>query len=327
MRGEARERPVDQLLRRRDTKDLRRAARSLDRRGVARERAGVGRGGARPCFAPAGGKENDLLPRSDRGRAGAREGASVAEVLAVDADHARVLVGGVGLDELRRLDVGLVAEGGEARDADAVLGGEEAQLEREVAALRDDSDRPRSERVGADIELGRSVVDAEAVRTDHHGTRGPDALDDGDLASLAGVVDLAEPGRDRDDRLRACRERVVDRLLEGELRQGNDDEIWLAGELRKRSVRLTTEDLPALPVDEPDVTPMRSAQGSGGDPLAPLRRVVRGAENGHRAWIEERPQVAHGGSVREPDELRRIPTLACERSNPVPSAVSTMDRP
>ena len=148
-------------------------------------------GGARARLAATGGEQDDLLPGGDRSRPGAREGTSVAEVLAVDADHPRVLVGRVGLDELRRLDVGLVAERGEARDADAVLGSEEAQLEGEVAALRDDPDRPRRERVRADVELCRGVVDAEAVRADHDGPGRSDALDDGSLARLAGVVDLA----------------------------------------------------------------------------------------------------------------------------------------
>ena len=113
--------------------------------------------------------------------------------------------------------------------------------------------------VRADVELGGGVVDAEAVRADHHGTCGPDALDDGGLARLAGVVDLAEPGRDRDDRLRAGSERVVDRLLEGELWQGDDDEIGLTGKLCERRVRITAEDLSALAVDEPHLAPMRSA--------------------------------------------------------------------
>ncbi len=70
--------------------------------------------GARSRFAATGGEQDDLLPGGPGGGTGAREGAPVAEVLAVDTDHSRVLVGRVGLDELRRLDVRLVAERGEA---------------------------------------------------------------------------------------------------------------------------------------------------------------------------------------------------------------------
>ena len=66
-----------------------------------------------------------------------------------------------------------------------------------------------------------------------------------------------------------------------------------AGQLRERAVRLLPEDLAAVPVDEPDVAAVGAAERAGGDPLAPFRRVVRGAEHGDRAWIEERAEIAH----------------------------------
>ena len=126
--GEARERTVDELLGCRDAEDLRRPAGGLDRSRVACKRASVRGSGTRARFAATGGEQDDLLPCCDRCGTGPREGSSVTKVLAVDADHARVLVGRVGLDELRRIDVGLVAERGEARDSDAVLDRKEAQL-------------------------------------------------------------------------------------------------------------------------------------------------------------------------------------------------------
>ena len=121
VRREARERPVDELLRRRHPEDPGRAAGRLDGGRVARERTGVRGGGARSRLAAAGGEQDDLLAGRDGRGTGAGEGPPVAEVLAVDADHAGVLVGGERLDELGGLDVGLVPERGEPRDADAVL--------------------------------------------------------------------------------------------------------------------------------------------------------------------------------------------------------------
>ena len=121
VRREARQRAVDELLRRRHAQDPRRAAGGLDRGRVARERTGVRGGRARSRLAASGREQDDLLARPLRRLAGARERPAVAEVLAVDGDHPRVLVGREGLDELGGVDVGLVPERGEARDADAVL--------------------------------------------------------------------------------------------------------------------------------------------------------------------------------------------------------------
>ena len=115
---EAREHAVDQLLRRRHAEipaarhAASTAAESLasapvcDAAARARPRCPRPRGG-RPACPPAG-----RLP-------GPRERPAVAEVLAVDPDHAGVLVRRERLDELGGLDIGLIPERGEARDADA----------------------------------------------------------------------------------------------------------------------------------------------------------------------------------------------------------------
>ena len=64
--------------------------------------------GAGSRLAASGGEENHLLPGPERSLTGAREGATVPEILAVHADHAGVLVRCERLDQLCRLDVGLV---------------------------------------------------------------------------------------------------------------------------------------------------------------------------------------------------------------------------
>jgi hypothetical protein len=59
------------------------------------------------------------------------------------------------------------------------------------------------------------------------------------------------------------------------------------------------EDLTAVAVDEPDVAPVRAAKSPGRHPVAPLGRIARSTEDGDRAWVEERPQVAHGRRLRD----------------------------
>ena len=183
--SKAPERAVDQLLRRRHPHDPGGPAGRLDRGRVARERSRVRSRRARPRLAASRREEDHLLAGCERSLARAGEGPAVAEVLAVDADHAGVLVRSERLDQLRRLDVGLIAERGEAGDADAVLGAEQAQLEREVAALGDEPERAGLELVHAEIERGRCVVDAEAVRAEHHRSGISHLLDHAALELLA----------------------------------------------------------------------------------------------------------------------------------------------
>ena len=76
------------------------------------------------------------------GARGLDEGAPVGDVLGVDGDRARRLVAGQMLDELGQADVGLVADRGEARQPEAAALEQHADLEREVAGLRDQAHRP-----------------------------------------------------------------------------------------------------------------------------------------------------------------------------------------
>ena len=107
--------------------------------------------GARLRRAP--GKENDRRPRLDgaspRGRT-----PSVAEVLEVHGDNSRGLVRGERLDELGRLNVGLVPERDEAGETEPELGAHHADLKREVSALRDEADRAGLELLRAKLEPG-----------------------------------------------------------------------------------------------------------------------------------------------------------------------------
>ena len=153
---------------------------------VARERTGVRGGGTCSGFAAARREQNNLLACRNSRCTGPGESPAVTEVLAVDPDDSRVLVGGESFHELGSLDISLVSERREARDTDPVLRCEQAQLERKVPALGDDPQGSRTELVGAEIEVGGRVVHAEAVRAEHDRARRANALHDGGLSRLAG---------------------------------------------------------------------------------------------------------------------------------------------
>src|SRR5262245_66335963 len=88
------------------------------------------------------GEEDDRLPCLDGISCSARESPPVAKVLAIEGDHAGGLVVHEAAHELARLQVGLVAERGEARAAERVVLGEKSELEGKISALRRERDRP-----------------------------------------------------------------------------------------------------------------------------------------------------------------------------------------
>ena len=250
------ERGVDELLGRCHAQDACRAAGGVDRGGVARQRTRVRRRCTGASRASACREQHDLLAGGERCLPGACKGTPVAEVFAIHHDHAGCLVGGERFDELGRFDVGLIAERREPRDAQAVLPCEQSQLDRQIAALRDDPHRARLELARAEVELGRRIEHAQAVRAEHHGSRRPHASHNGLLACLAVAVDLAEPCRDHHDRACAHRERPIDRILERSGRQSHDDELRRRRKLLERAVRPPSQDLTAVAVDEPDPPPV-----------------------------------------------------------------------
>ena len=154
---------------------------------------------------------------------------------------------------------------------------EQAELRGEVAALRDDPERAGRELAHAEIELGRRRrrrrgSSARAARLPQPRTRSTIAA----LELLAGLVDLSEPGRDRDDRPRAGGERGVDRLPRTRPpATATTTSSGAPGRSVERAVRLPAEDLAAVAIDEPDLTPVRALQRPGRDPLTPLGRVAR----------------------------------------------------
>ena len=223
-------RDVDQLLRRIHALDPGGAAGRVDRGAVRRQRAGVRRDRTRGRVRMLDRHQHDRLARARRGLGRPRERAPIAEVLDVDRDQlGRVVVGEVA-DQLGHLDVGLVADGDEAREAESRVRGDHAELQRQVAALRDESDRPVREVVRDQLELGAGVEDAQAVRAEQHDVRRARPLGQRAVARAARVaVRLA--GGDHDERPHADADRLVDGLHERARRHREHGKRRRLGEL------------------------------------------------------------------------------------------------
>jgi len=214
------------------------------------------------------------------------------KVLGVYGDHAGRLVCRVGLDELGDVEVGLVANRHEARESHACLGGDQCQLDPEVAALRDQADRSGRELARCQVQLADGVRHAEAVRADEQSARRADPVGDRALDRQAVMSCFAQSRGDRDDRPRPRRQRIIDSLLKAGRADADDDEVDRPGHVGKRGVGALAEDVLAAAIDEEDAAPRQSLQGATREPIAPFGRRRRGAEDRERARIEERGQVA-----------------------------------
>jgi hypothetical protein len=287
-------RDVNQLADRRHTQDPGRRASRVDGHRVADERAGVR---ARGADTRGGLSTSEQHHRLAGMRRSPRERPAVAEVLEVDGNQPRGLMLCERRNELCRLEVGLVADGDEAGDSEAGVLPQERELDREIPALRNNAELARDEVARREVELGGCVVQAHAVRPEQHRARRAHALDDGLLAPPSVLRGLAETGRDGNDCPCAGRERGVDGLLERGCGNCEHDELRPLGQGIERAKRRAPKHLAAAAVDEEDAPPPFSEQGAVGQPLAPFRGVVRGADDGHRARLEQRPQVASGHRV------------------------------
>jgi hypothetical protein len=265
-------------------------------RGVAGQRAGVRVRAARGGAAGADGEEHHGRARGHRGVRGAREGAPVEEVLAVHGDDLRPRVGGIGLQQVGRGQVGLVAQRGEARDADPALLEEQAQLERHVAALGDDADRARGHGRGGELEALGGVGDAEAVGAEQHRPGGADPVHERRLTRRPLLPQLGEARGDGDDGLGAGGQRVVHGGLEAGRGHGEDDEVDGLADVGHPAVGRLAQHALAAPVDQVDRPGVARGEGLGADPVAVLRRVVARADDGDRARREQRRQIARAGS-------------------------------
>src|SRR4029079_6566757 len=280
-------REVNELPRRAHALHPGRAASRLDCARATDERTRVRPRRLGADLVRADGQQDDRLAGLDGVLRGAREGAPVTEVLAVEGDHPRRLVGDEAADELACLKIRLVPERSKAREAEAVLLGEEGELQREIPALGDQSDGSPVELAPPQVETAAGVEDAEAVRAEEHRAGGPHALDDGGLADAAVASGLAQAGCYPDERLRARGERRLHSLLEPLGRDRQDDQLRRLRQIGKGGIRRPVEALAAGSIDVVYGAMLLAAKRSEGKPVPTLRRVVRGPENRDGTGVEE----------------------------------------
>ncbi len=238
------------------------------------------------------------------------------QLLGVHDHRARRRVADERAQDLGRVDVGLVADGDEAREAEVVLGHAQVELLAEAAALRDQTDGAGQDvEVGDGEQLAGRVGDAEAVGPDEQSARGPQARDRRLLAGPSLGAHLAQHRGHGDDRFDAHGDAVVDDRLEELRRHGQDDELRSLRQVAQRGVRGTAEDLPAPPVHEVHRAPVLALQQAGAHVAAPLREVAGRADDGDRARREERRQVARPGVGRAAPG-RRAGTLGAGHASP-----------
>jgi hypothetical protein len=300
---------VDHLVGRLHDMDARGPRGRGDDRAVADERAGVRAGGADAGLGRADGQQDDRLARGG-GRVDER--AAVAEVLGVDGDRAGLGMLAEGGHELGQVDVGLVADRREAGEPEPRRAGQDAQLERQVAALGDEPDRPGRELVRGQPEIRGRVVDAEAVGPEQHRAGIAHASDELPLARARLVAALAEAGGDPDQRPGAGGERVVDRLLEGRRRHGDNHQLGRVRQLGQRAVGAAPEHGPALAVHQVHGAAVLTPEGAAAEPVAPFGGVVGRTDDCHRARVEEGSEVScHRAYARMKDPPRGVrPLLA-----------------
>ena len=283
---------LDELRRGVDPLDAGCPGGGVDRQPARDEGARVGAGGSGAGPAGAGGEEHDRLAGARGGGSRLEKPPAVDEVLAIDGDRCHVRRPGKGGDEIGHVHVGLIAERGEADEAEPGTGCFQSQLEGEVAALGDQPDLSGRQLVRGEQELCGGVAQAEAVRAEQDGAGGTHLGGDGGLDPPAGRPGLAEAGGDADDRLCPAVERLPHRVLEGRRRHAYDRQLDASGDVSHRDVYRLTEDCAAPPVDQLHPAPVGAAERPLRQPVPPLRVVCGGPDDGDGGGAEERSQVA-----------------------------------
>ena len=194
--------------------------------------------------------------------------------------------------EIGRIEIGLVAQGRKAREAELVLDEQLSELERQVAALRQEGNAPAGQRIARELKARRRVEDTETVGSEQHRACSAHARDERRLATLPFLARLAETGADADDRGRPHREGIVDRGVD--VRRGDGD-----GRQPHRAWHVACRGVGGLPqhrlgarVDQVDRS--RSPECAQRKPVAPLGRVVSGTDDRDRDRVEQRRQITSG---------------------------------
>ncbi len=157
---------------------------------------------------------------------------------------------GVGLDEVGCVDIGLVAETGEAGNAHVVVTQQGSKLECEIPALEDQADRPDGKLVRSDGQPGRVVQQAQAIGSEQPCAGDPNLGRHAFLGLAAGLAQLAEPRADPDDSAHPGSESIVDGGLETGGWNRNDGQVDLCADRRDSRRSRPVQDRFARPVHQ-----------------------------------------------------------------------------
>ena len=149
-RAERREH-VGHLLRRVHSDDARLVAGGIHDRGRRHHRAGVRLRLSSGGLAAPDRQQHDGLTGVGRLTRGGDETSAVAEVLGVHRDSVRARMIDAPEHEIGRIEIGLVAQGRKAREAELVLDEQLSELERQVAALRQEGNAPAGQRIAREL--------------------------------------------------------------------------------------------------------------------------------------------------------------------------------
>ncbi len=222
------------------------------------------------------------------------QGPAVAGVLDVAGGEPGLVVVGGRREHVGHRHVGGVAEGHEPAVAEAVLVEQDAELDRQVAALGSEGHRAGPGVEAGGVELQRGLVDPEAVRPDERPAGGPHPLDQRPLGGPAVGAVLGEARSDDHERPGARREPLVDHRRHRVRRDGQDGQVGRLRQGRQARVQRPPAELAAAPVHQVQRRAARHVERAG-EPAAPGHRIRARADQRHRPRGEQRPQVARRG--------------------------------
>ena len=220
----------------------------------------------------------DLLDRLD-------EFLTLAEFLEVEDDDRRVEVLVEVEEQIQFIDIRLVADGDELREAEIPVRGKIEDGGAERPALGDERDVPAGghplgeARVQADV--GKGVDHAEAVGADEADlgllAEGDDPVFD--LQPFA--ADLAETGGDDHDPLDPLFDGLLHRLEAGLRRQDDDGEIDTVGDRSDRGKGLHAQNRLGLGIDRIEGPLETALEDVGKDVMPDLAGGIGGADDGN----------------------------------------------
>ena len=220
---------------------------------------------------------------------GAEEAPAVGDAFEITGDHPGLGIGGHRIEQIALVQVGLVAERSEEREADPAVARPVQDRHRQRPRVGDEGDAARLGHPGRerDVEAAGGPDPAKAIRAEH-----PDRLISQPLAQLglaphAFAATLPEAGRDH--------HRAADLLGHALLERGQDvrggnrnhGQVYGALDIEQRAHRGQALHRVRPGVDRDDPPPEARRTQVGDNTAANLERIAGGADHRHAGGIEE----------------------------------------